>query len=125
MGRESHWPADSSSGARATLRGWSPFLRAAAARLGSDDSRACSIPPGARRAFGSLHRMKLEGIHHVTAITADAPGNVDFYARVLGLRLVKKSVNQDHPPVYHPFYGDEPGDPRGGITLFEEPQARR
>src|ERR671935_282478 len=51
--------------------------------------------------------MKLEGIHHVTAITADAPGNVDFYARVLGLRLVKKSVNQDDPTVYHLFYGDE------------------
>ena len=53
--------------------------------------------------------MKLEGIHHVTAITADAPGNVDFYARVLGLRLVKKTVNQDDPTVYHLFYADEEG----------------
>ena len=51
--------------------------------------------------------MKLEGIHHVTAITGDAPGNVDFYTRVLGLRLVKKSVNQDDPTVYHLFYADE------------------
>ena len=51
--------------------------------------------------------MKLEGIHHVTAITGDAPGNVDFYARVLGLRLVKKTVNQDDPTVYHLFYADE------------------
>src|ERR687888_363510 len=53
--------------------------------------------------------MKLEGIHHVTCITADAPGNVDFYARVLGLRLVKKTVNQDDPTVYHLFYADERG----------------
>ena len=51
--------------------------------------------------------MRLEGIHHVTAITADAPGNVDFYGRVLGLRLVKKTVNQDDPTVYHLFYADE------------------
>ena len=48
--------------------------------------------------------MRLEGIHHVTAITGDAPGNVDFYVRVLGLRLVKKTVNQDDPTVYHLFY---------------------
>jgi glyoxalase family protein len=69
--------------------------------------------------------MKLEGIHHVTAITADAPGNVHFYARVLGLRLVKKSVNQDDPTVYHLFYGDERGDPGADITFFEYPNARR
>src|SRR5919198_3537105 len=69
--------------------------------------------------------MKLEGIHHVTAITADAPGNVDFYARVLGLRLVKKSVNQDDPTVYHLFYGDERGDPGADIPFFEYPNARR
>ena len=69
--------------------------------------------------------MRLEGIHHVTAITADAPGNVDFYARVLGLRLVKKSVNQDDPTVYHLFYGDERGDPGADITFFEYPNARR
>ena len=68
--------------------------------------------------------MKLEGIHHITAITADAPGNVDFYARVLGLRLVKKSVNQDDPTVYHLFYGDERGDPGADITFFEYPGAR-
>jgi glyoxalase family protein len=68
--------------------------------------------------------MRLEGIHHVTAITADAPGNVDFYARVLGLRLVKKSVNQDDPTVYHLFYGDERGDPGADITFFEYPNAR-
>ena len=69
--------------------------------------------------------MKLEGIHHITAITADAPGNVDFYARVLGLRLVKKSVNQDDPTVYHLFYGEALGDPGADITFFEYPGARR
>jgi glyoxalase family protein len=65
--------------------------------------------------------MKLEGIHHVTCITADAPGNVDFYARVLGLRLVKKTVNQDDPTVYHLFYADERGSAGADITFFEYP----
>src|SRR5699024_10688235 len=51
--------------------------------------------------------MKLEGIHHITAITGDAPGNVDFYTRVLGLRMAAKTVNQDDPGVYHLFYADE------------------
>jgi glyoxalase family protein len=69
--------------------------------------------------------MHLEGIHHVTAITGDAPGNVDFYARVLGLRLVKKTVNQDDPTVYHLFYADERGSPGSDITFFEYPGARR
>jgi glyoxalase family protein len=69
--------------------------------------------------------MRLEGIHHITAITADAPRNVDFYARVLGLRLVKKTVNQDDPTVYHLFYADEQGSPGSDITFFEYPGARR
>jgi glyoxalase family protein len=68
--------------------------------------------------------VKLEGVHHVTAITGDAPRNVDFYTRVLGLRLVKKSVNQDDPTVYHLFYGDEEGAPGNDITFFEYPGAR-
>jgi glyoxalase family protein len=67
--------------------------------------------------------MKLEGIHHVTAITGDAQGNVDFYAGTLGLRLVKKTVNQDDPTVYHLFYADENGDPGSDITFFEYPGA--
>ncbi|MBA3301799.1 MAG: VOC family protein [Thermoleophilaceae bacterium] len=67
--------------------------------------------------------MKLEGIHHITAITGDAPGNVDFYARVLGLRLVKKTVNQDDPTVYHLFYADEEGSPGTDITFFDYPGA--
>jgi glyoxalase family protein len=65
--------------------------------------------------------VKLEGIHHVTAITADAQRNLDFYADVLGLRLVKKSVNQDHTSVYHLFYADEGGDAGSDITFFEYP----
>jgi glyoxalase family protein len=69
--------------------------------------------------------VKLDGVHHVTAITGDAPGNVDFYVRVLGLRLVKKSVNQDDPTVYHLFYADEEGTPGSDITFFEYPGARR
>jgi glyoxalase family protein len=68
--------------------------------------------------------MKLEGIHHITAITGDAVRNVDFYARVLGLRMVKKTVNQDDPTVYHLFYGDEKGDPGNDLTFFEYPGAR-
>src|SRR3954454_12180337 len=65
--------------------------------------------------------MELEGIHHITAITGDAPRNVDFYARVLGLRLVKKTVNQDDPTVYHLFYADEAGSPGADLTFFEYP----
>jgi glyoxalase family protein len=65
--------------------------------------------------------MQLEGIHHITAITADAQRNVDFYAGVLGLRLVKKSVNQDQTSVYHLFYADEQGEPGSDITFFEYP----
>jgi glyoxalase family protein len=69
--------------------------------------------------------MKLEGIHHVTAITGDAPRNVEFYAGTLGLRLVKKTVNQDDPTVYHLFYADEKGSAGSDITFFEYPGARR
>jgi glyoxalase family protein len=67
--------------------------------------------------------MKLEGIHHITAITADAPANVEFYSGVLGLRLVKQTVNQDDPNVYHLFYADEKGSPGADLTFFEYPQA--
>ena len=67
--------------------------------------------------------MKLEGIHHITAITGDAPRNVDFYTRVLGLRLAAKTVNQDDPTVYHLFYADEQGRPGSELTFFEYPGA--
>src|SRR4051812_24635457 len=69
--------------------------------------------------------MKIEGIHHVTCITGDAPLNVDFYVRVLGLRMVKKTVNQDDPTVYHLFYADEKGSAGADITFFEYPGAPR
>src|SRR3954469_17555629 len=67
--------------------------------------------------------MQLEGLHHITAITGDAARNVDFYTRVLGLRLVAKTVNQDDPTVYHLFYADERGDAGSDITFFEYPGA--
>jgi glyoxalase family protein len=65
--------------------------------------------------------MRLEGLHHVTAITADAPRNVDFYADTLGLRFVKKTVNYDAPDAYHLYYGDEQGAPGSIMTFFEFP----
>ncbi len=65
--------------------------------------------------------MGLEGVHHVTAITGNAPRNVEFYAGTLGLRLVKKTVNQDDPTVYHLFYADERGSAGADITFFEYP----
>jgi glyoxalase family protein len=67
--------------------------------------------------------MELNGIHHITAITGDAQRNVDFYVGVMGLRLVKKSVNQDDPTVYHLFYGDEHAKPGLDLTFFEYPGA--
>ena len=65
--------------------------------------------------------MKLEGIHHITAITENGQANVDYYAGVLGLRLVKKTVNQDNPTVYHLFYADEKGSAGSDLTFFEYP----
>jgi glyoxalase family protein len=67
--------------------------------------------------------MQLEGIHHITAITGDARRNLDFYTRVLGLRLAAKTVNQDDPTVYHLFYTDEHGDAGSDLTFFEYPGA--
>jgi glyoxalase family protein len=67
--------------------------------------------------------MRLEGVNHVTAITGDAPRNVDFYTDVVGLRLVTKTVNQDDPTVYHLFYADEVGSAGADMTFFEYPGA--
>lgn len=67
--------------------------------------------------------MRLDGIHHISCITGDARGNLDFYTRVLGLRLVGKTVNQDDPYVYHLFYADHRGSPGADITFFEYPGA--
>src|ERR1041385_3344259 len=60
----------------------------------------------------------VKGIHHVTAIAGPAQENLDFYASVLGLRLVKKSVNQDDPGTYHLFYADAEGHPGTDLTFF-------
>jgi glyoxalase family protein len=69
--------------------------------------------------------MELAGLHHITMITGDAPANVRFYADVLGLRLVKKTVNFDSPEAYHLYFGDELGTPGSILTWFEFPGARR
>jgi len=67
--------------------------------------------------------VQLHGIHHVTCITGDAPRNVDFYTGTLGLRMVKKTVNQDDPTVYHLFYADDKGSAGTDLTFFEYPGA--
>jgi glyoxalase family protein len=68
--------------------------------------------------------MQLSGIHHLTAVTANAAGNFDFYTRKLGLRLVKKSVNQDDVSAYHLFYADGRGSPGTDLTFFDWPAPR-
>lgn len=67
---------------------------------------------------------QLGGIHHLTAITADAPGNLRFYTKVLGLRLVKKTVNQDDTSAYHLFYADGKASPGSDVTFFDWPVGR-
>src|ERR1700752_2668449 len=69
--------------------------------------------------------MQLEGLHHITMITGEAQRNVDFYADVLGLRMVKKTVNFDQPDAYHLYFGDERGTPGSILTWFEFPGAMR
>jgi glyoxalase family protein len=68
--------------------------------------------------------MQLDGIHHISSITGNAPRNLDFYTRLLGMRLVAKTVNQDDPGIYHLFYGDYEGSPGFDMTFFEYPGAR-
>jgi glyoxalase family protein len=62
--------------------------------------------------------QKTAGIHHITAMVNDAQRNIDFYAGVLGLRLIKKTINFDRPEVYHLYFGNETGDPGTVITFF-------
>src|ERR1700727_1600831 len=69
--------------------------------------------------------MRLEALHHITMITADARKNVEFYGDVLGLRLVKKTVNFDQPDAYHLYFGDEQGSPGSIMTWFEFAGAAR
>jgi glyoxalase family protein len=68
--------------------------------------------------------MQLTGIHHLTAVTANARGNHDFYTRTMGLRLVKKTVNQDDVSAYHLFYADAKANPGTDITFFDWPVER-
>src|SRR5216684_155101 len=69
--------------------------------------------------------MKLRGIHHITAIASDPQRNIDFYTRLLGLRLAKRTVNFDDPSTYHLYYGDRIGQPGTAITFFAWLGARR
>src|SRR3954470_8405255 len=68
--------------------------------------------------MGDLTMSTIKGIHHITAIAGTAQENLDFYAGVLGMRLVKKSVNQDDPGTYHLFYADAEGHPGTDLTFF-------
>jgi glyoxalase family protein len=79
--------------------------------------------PKDRASLAFVTAVQLEGIHHISAITGDAAGNVQFYTGVLGMRMVKRTVNQDEPSVYHLFYGDEHGSPGMDLTFFEYPGA--
>ena len=72
-------------------------------------------------ATGQGADMQLHGIHHLTAVSADASGNHDFYTRVLGMRLVKRTVNQDDVSAYHLFYADARASPGTDLTFFDFP----
>src|ERR687883_1004883 len=76
----------------------------------------------------SATETTVTGIHHVTCIAGDAQENLDFYCGILGMRLVKKSVNQDAPDTYHLFYADAEGHPGTDLTFFpwpDSPPARK
>jgi glyoxalase family protein len=87
--------------------------------------RRYRLPAGASLYTATKHAiaqgatMQLTGIHHLTAVSADAPGNVRFYTQALGLRLVKKTVNQDDVSAYHLFYADGKASPGSDITFFD------
>ncbi len=69
--------------------------------------------------------MTIQGLHHITLVCADAQRTIDFYTQVLGLRLVKQTVNFDDPGSYHLYFGDATGRPGTAITFFEWPGAAR
>ena len=69
--------------------------------------------------------FRTAGIHHVTGIASDPQRNLDFYSGILGLRLVKRTVNFDDPTTYHFYFGDEQGTPGSILTFFPWPDARR
>ena len=91
---------------------------------------AAAAPPAADSAAREMPEIgrqdrQIAGIHHVTALASDPQANADFYTGVLGLRLVKKTVNYDDPGTYHLYYGDELGRPGTLLTFFPWPHARR
>ena len=75
--------------------------------------------------MSSATKLELLGLHHITAIASDPKRNRDFYTRVLGLRFVKQSVNQDDPGTYHLYYGDYHGSPGSALTFFPWAGVRR
>jgi len=81
--------------------------------------------PATIKREGNSMNTHQKGIHHITILSGDAQRNVDFYVKSLGMRLVKKSVNQDDPGTYHLFYGNTDGSPGSGITFFPWPMARQ
>ncbi len=98
----------------------------AVARAGADAVKEVSPFPAldGRGFLRTLFSMQLTGIHHLTAVTADVGRNHDFYTRTLGLRLVKKSVNQDDVSAYHLFYADGVASPGTDLTFFDWPVPR-
>ena len=130
--RGASWPMRSPVGRAYCPGGHSTAATSSATRSSTRHSPARSAHKRAPNTTASLiagaplvkmEGVKLEGVHHITAITGDAQKNVDFYAGVLGLRLVKKTVNQDDPTVYHLFFADENGDAGSDLTFFEYPGA--
>src|SRR5919112_6788961 len=100
------------------------FLRFSKIDLAS--RRLVTAPPHVylHRNIDGDSAMKLTGIHHLTAVTADAPANHAFYTQSLGLRLVKKTVNQDDVSAYHLFYADGLASPGSDVTFFDWPVER-
>src|SRR6185312_12473139 len=84
-----------------------------------------SIPLASEQDDAGETAQRLEGLHHVTAIAGEPQANIDFYTGVLGLRLVKLTVNFDDPTTYHLYYGDGQGHPGTIMTFFPWPAAPR
>lgn len=87
-----------------------------------DGTRRTTSSPQGTREGSEIVSSSVHGLHHVTAIAADPRENLDFYTRVLGLRLVKQTVNQDVPDTYHLFYADGEGTPGTDLTFFPWPR---
>src|SRR5687768_12792088 len=81
-----------------------------------------AVEPRVQGRKGEDMTPSVHGIHHVTCIAGDAQENLDFYVGLLGMRLVKKSVNQDDPGTYHLFYADRVGNPGTDLTFFPWPR---